>query len=264
MQKFKYMNIRTNFFNLLVAKIEAELQNEVSRHYLTYFWWIFNPILSMITYYLVFGFLLQRGMPNFVAFLLVGITSWQWFAKTVQNGSQSIYLGRMLMTQVNIHKAFFPLVVVGRNAFKQIFVVFLLLIFLYFYPTPVTITWIALPILILIQLVLIAACSMMCAAFVPFLPDLTYVIETIVHLMFFASGIFYDFDKLPIPFHRDLIYYLNPMGGLIKNYRMVLIYGQWPDWNYLFIITIFSIILFYLSFIIISKFDHIYPKVCLQ
>jgi lipopolysaccharide transport system permease protein len=258
------MIIQTNFLHLLKAKVEADLRNEVSRHYLFYLWWVINPILSMVVYYLVFGFLLQRGIPNYVAFLLVGVTSWQWFAKTIQNGSQSIYQARALMAQVNTHKSFFPLVVVGRNAFKQVFVISLLLIFLMLYPTPVTACWLALPVLIGIQLILVAACTMLCAAFVPFLPDLSYVIETGVHLMFFASGIFYDFDELPIPFHRDLIYYLNPMGGLIKNYRMILINGQWPDWSYLGFLIVFSVFLLCCAYAIITKFNHVYPKVCLQ
>jgi len=151
-------------------------------------------------------------------------------------------------------------VVVGRDAFKQLFVSSLLLIFLVFYPTPVTICWAALPVLMFIQLVLVAAVAMLSSALVPFLPDLHFIIQTAVHLMFFASGIFYDIESVVNSEHRPYVY-LNPMAGLIKNYRDILIYGKWPDWQYLGFVALFAVIFFYLSIKIITKFDHIYPKI---
>ena len=123
------MDVR-GFINLLIVKIQANLRNEVSRYYLNYFWWVIEPILTMMVFYVVFSILLQRGTPYFTGFLLVGITHWMWFARTIQNGSQSILQGKGLMLQINVYKAFFPLVVVGRDAFKQIFVTSLLLLFL--------------------------------------------------------------------------------------------------------------------------------------
>jgi lipopolysaccharide transport system permease protein len=215
----------------------------------------------MMVFYIVFSILLQRGTPNFTGFLLVGITTWQWFARTVQNGSQSILQGKGFMLQVNIHKSFFPLVVVGRDAFKQLFVITLLLVFLLFYPTPVTVSWIVLPLLMAIQLILVSASAMLCAAIVPFLPDLFFVIQTGIHLMFFASGIFFDIDKVVQPEHRFLVY-LNPMAGLIKNYRNILIHGQWPDWQYLAYLTFFSVLFFIIALKTISRFNHIYPRIC--
>ena len=256
------MDIR-NFTNLLVVKIQANLRNEVSRYYLNYLWWVIEPILTMMVFYVVFSILLRRGTPYFTGFLLVGLTHWMWFARSVQNGSQSILQGKGLMLQVSIHKAFFPLVVVGRDAFKQMFVTILLLLFLVFYPTPVTICWTALPLIMIVQLILVASTAMFCAALVPFLPDLHFIIQTGVHLMFFASGIFYDIETVVLPEHQQFVY-LNPMAGLLKNYRTILIYGQWPDWQYLGFVALFSIVFFFVSLRIITHFDHIYPKICQQ
>lgn len=250
----------SNFINLLLVKVQANLRNEVSRYYLNYLWWVIEPILTMMVFYVVFSILLRRGTPNFTAFLLVGITQWMWFARTVQNGSMSILQGKGLMLQVNIHKSFFPLVVVGRDAFKQLFVTALLLLFLVFYPTPVSTCWVALPLIMFIQLILVASSAMLCAAFVPFLPDLHFIIQTGVQLMFFASGIFYDIESVVLPHHRPFVY-LNPMAGLIKNYRDILIYGQWPDWQYLGLVALFSLLFFYVSIRIITYFDHLYPKI---
>ena len=250
-----------NFLNLLLAKISASLRVEVSKYYLNYLWWLIEPVLTMMVFYFVFSTLLNRGTENFTGFLLVGITNWMWFNKTVMNGSQSILQGRGLMLQVNIHKAFFPLVMVGRDAFKQLFVIIMLLIFLCFYPTPMGITWLALPVLLITQLILVAASAMFCAAFVPFIPDLFFIISTGIRLMFFASGIFYDIESVVSPKYRALVY-LNPMAGLLKNYRDILLFNHWPDWWYLTQVALFALGFFTLATLIITRFNHIYPKIC--
>ena len=93
------MKIKT-FKDLLIFKTAANLRAEVSRYYLNYLWWIFNPLSTMLVFYLVFGIFLNRGTPHYVGFLLCGITSWQWFANTVNNAAGSIYGGKGLMLQV--------------------------------------------------------------------------------------------------------------------------------------------------------------------
>lgn len=247
--------------DLLYAQVGAKLRNEIARYYLNYAWWVIDPILTMITFYIVFGIMLNRGTPNFTGFLLVGITSWMWFARSVNSGSMSILAGRGLMMQVKLHKSFFPLSVVIQDAFKQIFVVSLLLVFLIFYPTPVTWYWLFLPILMLVQLILIGATTLFCASIVPFLPDLTFIIQTIIQLMFFASGIFFSIENVVGEQHQAIAY-LNPMAGLIKNYRNILIYGQPIDWTYIVIVALFSVVFFIISLCIISYFNYIYPRVC--
>lgn len=251
------------FFDLLVFKTGANLRTEVSRYYLNYLWWVFNPLSSMLVFYVVFGIMLDRGTEHFVAFLLCGLTSWQWFANTVNNASASIYQGRGLMLQVNIPKIFFPLEVLLRDSFKQLFVLGLLLFFLFFYPTPVSSTWIALPILLLVQFIINAGLALLCAALVPFVPDLKFVIGTLIQLAFFGSGIFFSVEQVVLPEHRFIVY-LNPMAGLIKNYREILIYSHWPDWTYLMWVTIGGLALLSGAVYMTFRLDHYYPRICQQ
>lgn len=255
--------MKSNFFSLLTAKAYANLRTEVSRYYLNYFWWVFEPILTMLTFYLVFGIFLSNGTPNYVAFLLTGLVPWQWFANGVTQSSNSIIANRGLMLQVNISKIFFPLEIILRGTFKHLFVLTLLLFFLICYPTPVTVTWIALPVLMFIQLLYIVSIGTFCATIVPFVPDLQFIVSTIVRLGMYASGIFYNIDTVVLPKHR-FIMYMNPIGGLIKSYRDILMYAKWPDWTYLGYLTIAGLILLFISTSVLRKFDHVYPRICQQ
>lgn len=249
------------FLDLLLFRTGANLRAEASHYYLTYLWWLIEPILIMFVFYVVFGIFLQRGTENFVVFLLCGLTFWNWFSRSVINASQSIMGGQSLMLQVNIPKVFFPLEVLLSDAFKQLFVTILLLLFLLVYPTPVSATWIALPILMFAQFLLSAGAVILSAALVPFVPDLRFIIGTGLQLLFFASGIFYNIDSVVLPQHQYLIR-LNPMVGLIEGYRSILMHAEWPDWTYLGWVFFVGMTLLAFSLWLIFKLDHVYPRVC--
>jgi lipopolysaccharide transport system permease protein len=215
----------------------------------------------MCVYYVVFGVMLNRGMPNFVAFLLTGLIPWMWFANGVNQAAGSILANSGLMLQVNIPKIFFPLEIIIRATFKHFFVVALLLLFLIFYPTPVGLTWLALPILMAIQLIYIVAFGTLCAGLIPFVPDLKFIVSTTLHLAMFASGVFYSIDSVILPEHRYIVL-MNPMAGLLDNYREVLIYANWPDWHYLGYLTLAGLGLLAGALFIVFKLDHVYPRIC--
>ena len=255
--------IMNNFFELLAVKAHANLRTEVSRYYLNYLWWVIEPVLTMLTFYIVFGIFLNSGTKNFVAFLLTGLVPWQWFANGVNQASVSILSGKGLMLQVDIPKIFFPFEVILRGTFKHFFVLILLLLFLIFYPTPVSVTWFALPILVLIQLLYILSIGTLCASIVPFVPDLQFIISTVVRLGMYASGIFYNIDTVVLQKHRFIIY-MNPIAGLIKCYRDILMYETWPDWIYLSYLTIAGLILLTIATFVLDKLGHVYPRICQQ
>ncbi len=247
----------------MIFKTGANLRTEVSRYYLNYLWWVIEPVLTMGIFYLVFGIFMNRGTPHFIAFLLCGLTFWNWFARTVNNASASIMQGQGIMQQVDILKIFFPLEVILRDCFKLLFSLFLLLVFLLFYPTPTSSTWLALPLIMLVQLFFIAGVSILCAAIVPFIPDLKFIISTALQLMFFGSGVFFSIESVVLPEHQFILY-LNPMAGLLRAYRQILIDNVWPNWFYLAMVFLFALMLLGFALWIIFRFDHIYPRVCQQ
>jgi lipopolysaccharide transport system permease protein len=251
-----------DFFNLVFFKVGANLKTEVSRYYLNYLWWIFEPLLTMAVFYIVFGVMLQRSTDNFVAFLLVGVTAWLWFNRSIMNSCQSILSARGIVSQTKITKVFFPLVVVVQDSVKQLVVVFLLILFLVLYGLPVGATWLALPVIMLVQLILIFGCAVMAAALIPFFPDLKFLVATGLQMMFFATGVFFDIDTVVSVNYRNWAYF-NPMAGMLKNYRAVLLHGNWPDWQYLLWVTLFGVVLSILAVITIRRLDHTYPKVVL-
>ncbi len=254
------VNSLIHLSNLLFHTVRARLANELRLYYLHFVWWFVEPLLDMGIYYVVFDVLLKQGTDNYIPFLLIGIVFWSWFNRSMQNSSLSILHAKELIAQIDIPKSFFPIARVFQDVVKQSFVMTVLMLFLLLYGLPVTWAWMALPILMAVQFILIIGMAILLAAVVPFFPDLKFIISAGLQLMFFASGIFFDIDRMELPVHRTFVY-LNPMAGLIRNYRTVLLHGLWPDWSYILATFLSVLILLIFSLFLIRRFDHIYPKI---
>lgn len=252
-----------SFLDLLMYKTRANLRAEVSRLYLNYVWWALEPLFSMIVFYVVFGIFMNSATPHFALFLIIGTTQWQWFATTSLNASNSIRGASGIMQRVSIPKIFFPLEVFLQDSFKHLFVLGLMVLFISFYPIPVSVSWFSLPLVIILQGFLVATCSIFFAAIVPFLPDLRLVLATILNVLFFVSGIFFDVDSFVLPEHLHYMY-ANPMAGIIREYRHIIIGGQWPDWMYLGNVFAGTLVVLAFALWLIFHFDRQYPRICLE
>lgn len=246
------------YFELVFYRAYAGLRSESSRNYLSFAWWIIDPLISMGVYYLVFGVMFGGGMPNFVAFLLIGQVIWQWFGFSVNHCMGSIFQAGGLMSQVYLPKQVFPLVVILMDTVKFVLVFLLLLVFLWSYGLPPTQHYLALPALLLSQFLLNTAFGLFVAALVPFIPDLRFLFEAALFLAFFLSGIFYSVTSMPE--HYLHLFYLNPMVNLIDSYRAVLMYHQWPNWERLAVVAGVSWLAILGMVLFIRTFDRRYPR----
>lgn len=252
-----------NFYDLLLYKTRANLRAEISRLYLNYIWWALEPLFTMGVFYVVFGIFMNSQTPHFALFLLIGLAQWQWFASTVLHASGSIRASAGLMLQVDIPKIFFPLEIFLQDSFKHLFVLGLFAVFLLFYPIPATSAWFALLPVIIVQALFTIAVCILFAALVPFVPDLHHILATIIHVMFFVSGIFFDVTLFVLPEHQSYMF-LNPMAGLLQEYRTIILEGQWPDWAYLGNVVLGTLVLLGLALYLIRRYDRLYPRLCQQ
>lgn len=253
------LNRFSRYIELIIYKVYADLRAETERTYLGFMWWILEPIMFMAVFYMVFGVLLGNKTEDFVAYLLIGLTCWQWLKSCLSHGAQTILTGHILMKQVHLPKIIFPIILVLTDTVKFVFVFALLLVFLWLSGYSINTHYIALPIVLFIQFLFILGFTLLLAAIVPFLPDLRFVIENVLQAIFFVSGIVFSTEIIP-PAYIDL-FYLNPVAALVKAYRDILLYEQYPSGFSLGFIFIVSVAAIVLSTLIIRRFEYHYPKI---
>ena len=251
------------FWQLIIIKVRFNLRSEAAQSYLSYAWWLLEPLLQMGVYLIVFDIFLHRGTEDFVAFLLCGIIPWLWFAKSISQSGNSISQGKGLISQTYLPKPFFPLVIIGQALVKQTFVFALLIVFLLVYNYFPSVWWLWLIPIVFVQLLFITAVSFVVAFVVPFARDLLYLINAGVMMMMFGSGIFYSYKDVLLPEHRE-IFLMNPMANLIVNYRRVLMEDTMPMTGSLVIIAFGSLLVILLMTRIMKRHNNTLTRLALE
>lgn len=247
------------YFELVLQKAKADLRAEAARGYLGVLWWFVEPILYMGAFYIVFAHVFQRGDKNFVMFLLSGLIVWKWFHSTILVGSNSLMANANLMNQVYVPKIIFPLTTITVNTIKFLIILFLFILFLQIGAGKTSWSWLFLPGIVLVQLLLIVAVTIFFSAIMPFFPDFRVILDNVLLVVFFLSGIFFDIATLPEKVQTFLL--LNPMALLINSYRDVLLQGNMPNWKDLLFVILFSFFVLCPAGWLLRRFDRIYPKI---
>ncbi len=251
------------FWAVFFTKLSMNLRSEVSRTYLGYLWWLLEPVLYVTALYVVFGIFLHTRTENFIVFLVCGQVTFSWFSRSVGNCTRSLLQEKGLINQVAIQKLFFPLLVVCQDLVKQGVVFLAMFGFLIFMGVQPAAAWWSLPVLILVQWLFILGIGMVCAGIVPLVPDLKFLINTLLMVTMWASGIFYSYKDVLLREHQEL-FLMNPMANLIKNYRQVILDGALPDWGALAAIALFSMALIVVMLWVFRRLDTTYARLALQ
>ncbi|HET8942177.1 MAG TPA: ABC transporter permease [Rudaea sp.] len=250
--------MRLHYLELISFSTYAELRAERARSYLGLLWWIIEPAMSMAIYYLVFAIVLRTSQPDYVAFLLVGLTFWQWYKSSVTHGGYAIWQQLPLIRQVKLPSQVFPTVQILADTVKFLFILALLLVILWSAGYPLNITYLALPAVLLVELIFASACAYLLAAVMPFVPDLRFVIEQILTLMMFVSGVVFSLDGVPPSMRRW--FELNPIVDLVDSGREILMYARWPNWAALGRVALISLALYAFATFLITRLTPRYVK----
>jgi len=213
---------------LIDTLARLHLKGEARGYVLSYLWWILEPLLYVVVFYIVFEKLLQNQQPDFLEFLMVGKLAFIWFSKSVNQAANSIESNKGLMAQLTLRKEILPLAVIHQGLYRQLVVFSFLLIFLVLSDSAVTAAWWWLAPVLLIQALLTAACGLWAALLVCLQRDCLLLIQLGMLFLLFMSGVFWDLNAIPDERSRQWLLELNPLATLIDCYRQILLHGVTP------------------------------------
>ena len=248
---------RPAYIELVLYKGMSDLSAEASRAYIGFIWWILEPLLYMVAFYVAFGLGIRAGGAHMLLFLLSGLVPWKWFSSSVQSGSTIIQANNGLIQQVYLPKYILPWMVMVTNGFKFLIILGLLMLLAGFTEGP-AMSWLALPVLVVVEMMLTLALASLTAALVPLLPDLSLIIDNGLIVLMFVSGIFTDVSRLP-PVIRNVLQF-NPIVPIISGFHDVFVKQVWPDWWSLGWVAVFSVVLYGFAYSLLKRYDRIYPS----
>jgi teichoic acid transport system permease protein len=202
--------------------------NEVmySRSFLGQLWQVLTPLLNAAVYYLVFGLLLHtnRGTPNFVAFLVIGIFVFHFIQQSVMRGAKSIANNQGLIRSLHFPRAALPISTTGQTCIQlMVSMVVMLPIVLITGERPALRWLLLLPDLVLVT-AFAAGASFVIARISAHIPDTTALLPFVLRSWLYLSGIFYSIEHITRsnPSVKILLE-LNPGAEYVELARAALI-----------------------------------------
>ena len=237
--------------DLLRELVVRDMKLRYKRSYLGIGWTLVNPLAQLFVYNFVFGVLFRVNIPNFIVYLFVGITAWNWFSAAILESTVAIIANRDLIRQPGFPAALLPSVTVGSHLIHFLLTLPILfgLVALSGIPITSAILWLPLP--ILVQYVLILSLCIPAACLHVSFRDTQYLLGIFLMLGFFLTPIIYDLSIVPERYHK--FYQLNPMTHMVDAYRAVLIRGERPDLVSLAIPAAASVVLLRLSYLLFRR-----------
>lgn len=257
----KFINHFKKYNNYILYATKAELKSEISSSYLTWLWWLLDPLFFMLIYTFIVQIVFKTSVENLPIFVLSGLLIWNFFNKNIITSVKIVNANKSIITQRYIPKFMLVIQKIYVNFFKFLISLFLLIIMMLIFKININVTVIySIPLLMLLIIFSFALATII-SHFGVFIDDLSNVVQITLRLLFYLSGIFYSIeDHIPV-YYANLMLKINPIAYIIQSFRDVVLY-QTPisiqDYLYWFIITI---ILSIIAVKLVYKYENTYAKV---
>jgi lipopolysaccharide transport system permease protein len=188
-------------------------------------WPLARQLAQFAVLLVVFGTVLDLGIPDYPAFVFSGLLVWAWFAAGVQRASTAVIAGRHLLFHPRFPALALPAVAVTVPLID--FAIALpVMAGIVVFSGELHATVLLLPLLVAIQLTLMAGLGWIAAALAVYVRDVGQVVAVGLLLLFYLTPVFYDHTRVP---DYRWLFDLNPLTALLTAYRDVLLRGDLPD-----------------------------------
>lgn len=212
---------------LIRQLVSRDFKTKYKRSVLGMFWSFLNPLLMMVVQYFIFSTLFKSDIPNYAAYLLIGIVCFNFFSEVCNLSLYSILGNANLITKVYMPKYIYPLTrvlssVVNLGISLIPLVIVCLLTGVRFQPSAL----LAFFFLLCLMLFSLGMAFLLSAAMV-FFRDTQFLWSVFSTVWMYATAIFYP--ETILPENLRFVLHFNPVYHFIKNIRICILDGIAPE-----------------------------------
>ena len=247
--------------DLLWLWIVRDVQVRYKQSLLGITWAILQPVALTLIFTVVFSRLVRidtGGVP-YPVFVYAALVPWTFFATSLTMGIPSLINNMNLVTKVYFPREILPLASIG-SAFVDFlcaFAVFLGMLAFYGIRPGLHVFWL-IPLLVL-QIALSVAVTLLGGAAIVFFRDVRFVIPLLVQVWMYASPVIYPAEMVPERWR--VLYFMNPMAGIIDGYRRVWVMDQEPLLWALALGVAVTILLLFISYPVFKRLEPTFADV---
>lgn len=251
----------------VIYAAKSELKSEVSSSYLTWIWWILDPVLFMLVYVFITVVVFKSSGEYLPVVVIIGLTVWNFFNKNVSISVKIVSSFKGIISKIYIPKYMLILEKMYVNFFKMMISFGIIVAFVIAYHIPLRMHLIYCIPLIILLFIMTLACSIIVAHFGVYVNDLYNVVQVILRFVFYLSGVFYDIGAklggmmfMGLDIGKVMIS-INPVSYFINELRRVIIHGYMLNFSMYCYWFVISVILLFIGFKLMYSHENTYVKV---
>jgi lipopolysaccharide transport system permease protein len=235
------------FYTLSIFRLNVRYKQSA----LGWLWAALQPLALMGIYTFIFAHVttVKTGGVPYPIFVFSALLPWIFFSSSIANAVHGLVTYPNLLTKMYFPREIIPLSYLAAGLVDFLIASVILAGLMAYYRSPLT--WNALyavPIFFVLAGLAAAVALFFSAVHVRF-RDVGLAMPFILQVWMFAAPVVYSVQSVPVRFRR--LYLLDPVAGLIENFRRVLILGKAPDTGSLVIstsITVAALVFAYVYF----------------
>jgi lipopolysaccharide transport system permease protein len=232
-----------HYKDLLLRFVRRDLIANYQQTVLGPFWILLQPVLTTITYYIIFSKIAKistDGIPP-ILFYLPGIIVWSYFFDCLNSTMYTFLQNTNLFAKVYFPRLIVPFSNIISHTVRMLvqlalFIIIYIAYLLLYHSVHISSAILLLPYLI----VLTAAFSLGTGLFISVLTaryrDLDYALQFILRLFMFATPVVYPASIVPSQY--KFLFWLNPLTPIIETFRASCFSGNPVEIKYLLAATI--------------------------
>lgn len=227
-------------------------------------WLIIRPILDAMFYWLIFGVILgvSRGLPNYVAFVIIGVFMFQYTSGAFTTGVSAIRNSRSLIRAFNFPRASILVSMLIRDVlqrFPAMVVMFVMIISIPPHAFP-SLAWLLFPVIFVLQCAFDFGVYLVMARFGSALPDLAQAMAFVSRILMYGSAVIFPIDRFIN--HPAIAAFIesNPIYQILTAYRSILIEGIVPPFEAWLLIVAWAVALPVVGFVLFWFAEESYAR----
>lgn len=226
-----------------------DLRIRYAQTFIGLLWAFIQPAFTLLIVSVVFGKFVRvdTGTIPHPLFAVSGIAVWTYFSFVLSQAGNSLIGAQEMLKKIYFPRLVIPFskAVVGLVDFAVALVIMTIMFFYYGYVPSSNILFLPL-ILLLVIMVSLAAGIWLSALSIRY-RDFQYIIPFLVQFGLYITPVAYPITVVSnnLPDWATLIYYLNPMAGLIEGFRWCLFGGAFP--STVLLLSIVSVIILFIT-----------------
>lgn len=218
-------------------------------------WAIVQPVALMVIYTFLFTYVARvptSGNVPYPVQLYSALLVWTFFSTALTTATNSLVSHNHLVTKVYFPREILPLTYVVAGLFDLLIASPILIGLMVFYQVSLSLNiFYAIPIIVIMTL-FISAAALFLSAFQVRFRDVGMALPLVLQIWMFASPVVYPISAVPERFRS--FYMLNPMAGIVENFRRVVVEGVQPNLYELAISAAVALVLLPVAYI---YFKHV-------